>query len=268
MMLKLFRPHEKLQGLIKRYWLLEVNESGNNEPVQSFFPLDAIEIIFHFETPFLRLQNNQWVSEQVTFIEGQQSGTINVRQQGSMRTIGVSLYPWASIFFYNSQPVVFTNNYFRADEIDPGLRTLYVSLANTSDDLFIPDLCDNYFLDKLRYCRDTLTTADLMLIDLMHGTGSPGNVKEIRAKWSFSSRYFEKKCVDLLGVPAGELLKKRRMKKALEICISKNFISFTDVAHATGYYDQAHFIKDFKHYFNHTPREVFKNDNVFLTKFL
>ncbi len=268
MLLKQFHPNQKLQRLIKRYWLLEVNEFNDEDNVHSFFPLDAIEIIFHLKNPFLRFEQNMWIPEPDNFIEGQQSGTINVKRQGLMKTIGITLYPWASTFFYNTLPSAFTDCKFQAEGVDRELDALYFALAENNNNHLIPELCDNYFLAKFQHCQNKLTATDQMLIELMGNSTNCFTPKEVKNKWSFSSRYFEKKCLDLLGVTAGYILKKRRMKKVLEISMSQKFISFTDVAHATGYYDQAHFIKDFKYYFEKSPMDFFKHDNVYLRNFL
>ncbi|MEJ7672539.1 MAG: helix-turn-helix domain-containing protein [Chitinophagaceae bacterium] len=92
--------------------------------------------------------------------------------------------------------------------------------------------------------------------------------KECRKKWPFSTRHFEKKCLNLMGVSAGDIIKKRRMKRALGISLSTEFVSFTDVAHTAGFYDQAHFIKDFKYYFDKSPKAFFKDENPYLRSFL
>ena len=55
MELKHFYPHEQLKPLIKKYWLLEVAEKNDLTAIHSFFPLDAVEIIFHLKNSLVYL---------------------------------------------------------------------------------------------------------------------------------------------------------------------------------------------------------------------
>lgn len=268
MQLRHFKTNTQLQHLIKGYWLLDTQAGGNSNQVNTIFPDGAIEIIFHFKNPFLRINLDKCVPEEYVFIEGQQSGRLKVKQQGSMKTIGITLYPWASRYFYKVMPAVFTDTSFRADTVDHSINQLYNSLALNIDYSLIPELCDNYFLARLSKTKNWLGDADRLVINLINRPAIDFTIEELKKDWAFSNRYFEQKCLQLTGISPIDLLKKRRMKKALDKCLNTGFKSFTDVAHSCGFYDQSHFIKDFKYYFNQPPREVFRDKNFFLESFL
>ncbi len=268
MMLTNFSPDPRLQQFIKGYWLLE-SVDGNDIQENSFFPVGAVEIVFHFKASFLRPQNNVWAPEHRAFIEGQQTGQLRVKQQGAMKTFGITLYPWATGDVFNISPSAFTNNRFALHEVDKSMSDLHDKLLYVTDDKHYAKQCDAYFLSLINKRQRSYSANDLYIIDMYHrSAGDVHQVRSLKEQWNFSSRYFEQRFNDVLGVNAKDLLKKRRMKKALDITFGKYFRSFTDVAHAAGYYDQSHFIKDFKFYFDRSPLHLRNQQNSLLKTFM
>ena len=73
-----------------------------------------------------------------------------------------------------------------------------------------------------------------------------------------SVRNFERKCKERLGMPAKMYARIARFHKAYKILESRPIISWTDMTYEVGYYDQTHFIKDFKEFARLTPSLVYK----------
>ena len=61
-----------------------------------------------------------------------------------------------------------------------------------------------------------------------------------------------------------QLTKIIRLQAALKMMQQKQFATLTALAYESGYYDQAHFIKDFKEFAGTSPKEFYK-DNLKLS---
>ena len=266
MQLMHFTPEPSLSPLVKGYWLLQ-SDAVLSPAIKTLFPLGAIEIIFHLKTPFSRWQNSEWFPEKLMFVEGQQSGIITVKQCGPMKTVGITLYPWAAKYFLLSSPDVFTDANYPAELVDSHLVGLYELISRTELSE-IPELLDKYLLAKLSRMSVTLSGTDIKFIALLNASMQDGAIADLKKGWDLSVRYLEKKCLQHTGLSPLVLLRKARMKNAVKQCLQQDFRSFTDVAHRCGYFDQSHFIKDFNAYFGQTPGQVFQQEGIFLENFL
>ncbi|MEZ4826736.1 MAG: helix-turn-helix transcriptional regulator [Bacteroidia bacterium] len=70
----------------------------------------------------------------------------------------------------------------------------------------------------------------------------------------YSRRHLQRKMNQELGVKPSELLKINRLCKALDAIHKKTFTSLTETALTFGYYDQAHFSKEFRQIMGFSPR--------------
>ena len=77
-------------------------------------------------------------------------------------------------------------------------------------------------------------------------------------QWLVSVRNFERKCKERLGMPAKMYARISRFHKAYKMLERGPLISWTDLTYEAGYYDQSHFIKDFKEFARLTPTLVHK----------
>jgi AraC-like DNA-binding protein len=74
--------------------------------------------------------------------------------------------------------------------------------------------------------------------------------------------YSQKHFIDLfrqqVGVTPKQYIKIMRFQKAICAIERERFISWNRISLESGYYDQAHFIHDFKHFSRFTPNEYMK----------
>lgn len=116
-------------------------------------------------------------------------------------------------------------------------------------------IVQHYFLQKLSSLKEELPI-DTALQYLL--TNYNANIDQIAGMACMSIRTFERKCKERLGMPAKMFARIARFHNAYKIFESQRHATWTDLAYEAGYYDQMHFIKDFKEFAKLTPTLVQK----------
>jgi AraC-like DNA-binding protein len=80
-------------------------------------------------------------------------------------------------------------------------------------------------------------------------------VSEVTDKIGFSTRHFNQLFRDRVGLTPKLFCRVRRLQQALDLVSGKDRVDWADIAIACGYFDQAHFIHDFRTFANCTPAE-------------
>ena len=74
----------------------------------------------------------------------------------------------------------------------------------------------------------------------------------LAAETGFSVRYIQKLFLNYVGISPNSFYSVQRFNKSLELVRSAE-MSLTNIAYECGYYDQAHFIREFRSYTGLTP---------------
>lgn len=83
-------------------------------------------------------------------------------------------------------------------------------------------------------------------------------LRQLSEEIGFSQKHFIDLFKQRVGVSPKQYLKIIRFQKAICAIESNKFFRWSQVALDSGYYDQAHFIQDFKYFAGFTPKEYFK----------
>jgi AraC-like DNA-binding protein len=81
-------------------------------------------------------------------------------------------------------------------------------------------------------------------------------VRKLAEETGLSQRQLSRRFQQSIGLSPKEYLGVCRFNCSLEYLAKYPRISLTEIAHLSGYYDQAHFIRDYKVYAGHSPGEV------------
>ncbi len=82
------------------------------------------------------------------------------------------------------------------------------------------------------------------------------NVHKLAEETGLSQRQLSRRFHQSVGLSPKEYLGVCRFNSSLQYLVEYPRISLTEIAHLSGYYDQAHFIRDYKVYTGHSPGEV------------
>lgn len=115
-------------------------------------------------------------------------------------------------------------------------------------------MLEEYWLSKLTHKHNQL------LDDILEDVNQGISVDSIAKKHAFTRQYISKLFQTHVGKSIAEYRKIQRFRNALQKKETKNHL--TTLAHEHAYYDQSHFIKDFKELTDTKPTAFFKNVDV------
>jgi AraC-like DNA-binding protein len=108
-------------------------------------------------------------------------------------------------------------------------------------------LTDNRYVDNIiKSVVETIVTANGQL-----------SIDELSKQSRINRRKLERKFSSAIGLSPKQLSKTIRLQATLKMLLSKRFTSLTALAYESEYYDQAHFIKDFKEMTGFTPKDFY-----------
>jgi AraC-like DNA-binding protein len=172
---------------------------------------------------------------------------------GSYTTIQVILKPYAlkSLFGMNAEGLA--REPVELNELSAGdLNAQMIEATDVSGKL---GLLTRFLYAHLKraHTRDELVEAALNRI---HARAATVSVRSLLRDLSISERQFERRFSQTVGVPPQSYIRVTRLNEAIRLIKTGRYERLTDIAHALGYYDQSHFIRDVKALSGVTPKAI------------
>lgn len=234
-------------------------ESGIHEEnvIERVIPTENVQLMFHYKNPFVVYHPDNLITKQPrSIISGLSNSYSDVSTHGEAGVIFVSFYAVGACHFFNfplseieNQSINLTDIF--SSEIKQVEEILYLKKSIKEKIFVVED-----FLLK-RY--SPIPLYDSLLIQngvefIMHYKGQISAVS-LSEKLSITTKSLERKFSQYLGKNPKQFIKLIRFREILQdFSINKN-ISLTEYAYRNGYFDQSHFIRDFKTYSGYTPKE-------------
>lgn len=261
-----FRPHVDLQSTVKCYWTLEVPADNNSER-QRIIPDGCIEMAFILGDDIKRYTSeNTYVLQPRAMVIGQTIEPFYIQPTGYVDTFAVRFYPYGFSNFVTTPIRNLVNKETPIDQlfgeaIANDLHQKIVEATNTHQRIKI---VEQFLLTKLNE-QSTIDSIVKTTIDalLLSNGSSPINAT---LKGGLSKRrQLERKFLKQVGISPKQLGKVIRLQTALKMLLNENTETLTKIAYESEYYDQAHFIKDFKEFTGTNPKDFLKDKKVSLS---
>lgn len=126
--------------------------------------------------------------------------------------------------------------------------------SKTFDD--IKDIVESFLLQQVKTLKPALPV-DIAFLELMRSEGKIP-IEKLASISCLSLRQFERKCKDRIGFPPKLFARIVRFSKAYRLRENFSHMSWTSIAYECGYFDQMHFIRDFKEFAGVPPRIIEK----------
>jgi AraC-like DNA-binding protein len=262
---QLYLPDERLAPYVKCYWSL-TNEAQNASR-ERVFPDGCIELIFN--TADLMRKYDSATSFHIqprSFIHGQLTKYIEIEPTGETKIFSARFQPGGLQRFIDFEAGELTGITKSIAEIwgDAGKALEKEIIASASDTDKIK-IIERFLTARLDLSKKHDTDAEYCVNQIVETNGS-ASIAEIAARLHIGKRQLERKFVTAVGLPPKMLARILRFQHTLQLIENHEFISFTQVAYDGGFYDQAHFIKDFRQFTGLNPKKYF-SENLEMAKF-
>lgn len=265
MFYKKYKPAKALKPFVECYYVWEgypTTDINIESP-----PPGLCSIVFNFKKPY-QLSNAKYEKKPVPkfFISGQALKNYTLHISGEIGAIGIVLRPPALYHFTNIPTYSFTDERIPFDQIftndhDQLLRAL--NHRGTHDKVAEMKKYMLHLCSKFAYGTPEIIYASNEIFE----TKGQCNIPELIKSVYMSRRTFERKFLEEVGLSPKTYAKIRRFGYTCSLMAGNREVDFMEVLHRGGYYDQSHFIKDFKYFAGRTPR-TYAQTNVELANYV
>jgi AraC-like DNA-binding protein len=252
-------PSNPLKPYIEHFWWIEATE--NTLPIceERVLADGAFEIIFHFGEAVSRvLAHNVLEKEPSHILIGQTLKPYTILSSNKVAMLGIKFFPHTALLFFDFPVSEMKDKYgdlsnFWGDKTD----FLHEKLNKALDLHMKIDILERFLIDILLKVKRSLDPLVADTILKMQVLKTDFSIKNVCIKNSISRRHLEKKFDAQVGLSPKTLFRIMQFQDTLfDLKTKPN--SLTHIGLDNGYYDQSHFIRNFKEFADCTPSQYIK----------
>ena len=254
-MYKLAVPHADLLPSIEHYWAVSVNAGEVVDLTVNVYVDARADLVFNFGEPYLRgVIGRNPVIYSASNLDAQRDMPITITQRGDVACIGVRFRTGGIAPFVRMPMSRYTNRTPGIAEVfGDEARLVDESLRERHADLDAQKaLLDAFFLSRMQLDPTFIAFNDAKAKIEQDGGLRP--VEETSRDSGISPRNLGRLFGRYLGFSPKHFARIVRFQKAMRLLMKDAQASLGDVSAECGYFDQSHFIKDFRRFTGGVPR--------------
>lgn len=247
-------PPATLKSYVRFFWVLESSkQSYMHQSIADVSP----ELIFHYRGKFNELMNSG--AHQPSFLSGIHAQTSMVRRfyiEESFGIFGVYLFPYALPLLFGIPSCEITDQQADLNGLlgkEGSILEEKMMLAGSNDQRV--HIMISYLENKLKKARPSTVLSSA--VDYILQTKGLVKVKEVAERFNLSERQFERKFKEVSGFAPKLFSRIVRFNSAFKEYNTTSPKTLTEIAHECGYYNQSHFVHDFKRFSGMNPKVFF-----------
>lgn len=264
-----FQPHQDLGSLIKCYWTLEVPVQGDHQK-QLIIPDGCIEMIFILGDDVKRYTSeDKFIMQPREMVLGQITEPFFVEPTGYVNSFAVRFYPYG---FANFVPIPIKKLANKETPLkilfgEKPAHELGKKIKQAVDTKKRIKIVETFLLNRLKD-KATIDNIVKTTIDTMLLTKGSPSINSILKNDLSKRRQIERKFFEKVGISPKKLGKVIRLQAVLKMLLNRQSENLTKVAYDNEYFDQAHFVKDFKEFTGTTPKEFLRDGKMILSSII
>jgi len=261
-----FEPSADLASLIKFYWTLEVPYDPQNSK-QKIIPDGCVEMTFNLADPIKRYTSeNEFLLHPCAMVMGQRTKSYYIEPTGDVKSFAICFYPYGFANFVRTplKDLLDVETPLSSLFGEPTANDLEQQMINASDTDNRIQIIESFLLSRLKE-SDTIQHIVKSTVDMLLESKGSLSINSILENQSSNRRQLERSFAKQIGISPKQLGKAIRLQTALNLLLN-NSENLTNVAYESEYFDQAHFIKDFKEFMGITPKEYLGDEHMRLSR--
>ena len=262
----IYKEFPTLPGLapyVQLVWMMESENEHDTMPLEQIMPDGILEFVTHYADPWITIvAGGQAESQPESFVISQMRKHIEIGPDGPTGMISVRFYPWGGYHFFDEPVDNFLDGTISIKKLWPlHCDDFMQKVRHASNQEARVTLIQKFLLARLEEHKKNEHSLD-DAIRLIRESKGQLSMEEVCKRTGFSKKQLERKFIRSVGTTPKIFA---RVSRFLNICHHLEEYgnrSLTELAHECGYFDQSHFIKEFREFSGYTPKEFFARKNV------
>ncbi|MEJ7643113.1 MAG: helix-turn-helix domain-containing protein [Chryseolinea sp.] len=261
-----FPPHRDLDSVVKCYWTLEADAEENPQR-QRIVPDGCIEMAFILGDNIKRyIEGDKFILQPRAMILGQTIEPFYIEPTGCVNSFAARFYPYGFAAFVTTPIKSLANKETPLELLfgERGAKELENKIIKATSTPRRIEIIEDFLLNKFSIGA-TIAGVVKSTVDTMLSTKGSQPIGAILKEDLTKRRQLERKFRKQIGISPKQLGKVIRLQAALKMLINCESENLTRIAYDSEYYDQAHFIKDFKEFTGTTPKAFLSDEGMALS---
>jgi AraC-like DNA-binding protein len=250
MNLRVITPSPKLQPFIRCYYL---SESDYQDVVKDVFFADGcIEVVFHVGLDFYRGHEKESSAKVI----GQITKPLTMRASGKGTSFGIWFLPHTFSLFSGIPVNELNDKAIALDNVfDPNFIDFVKNAIHENDVAVLVAATNEYLNSKLSVTNITREKIAAHAVHYIFSKKGNSDLDKLARECNVSNRYLQKLFLERVGFSPKFLIRIARFQYAVNHLINSQVTSLTELTYHMGYYDQAHFIREFREFSGESPSQ-------------
>lgn len=256
-----FRPSSNLASYIECYWQLWIplNDEAKCEII---VPGGRVEVMINTGS-WLSFQSSNGRSFSLgnnIYVLGQRNTYFTGHFYPGNFLSGIRFRPGLFHCFADCPASCLLNNIVDASDVFRSIETSswYDEVTTKDNERGKIDVIEKNLL-KILMSSKSLNKEFIDMLSRLKDNINNSTIDEFCRKNKIYYKKLERQCLRFLGYTPMDFLRVRRFYQALKLMYNDN-VSLTDIGYNSGYFDQSHFIKDFKNFASLSPSKFVSGD--------
>jgi len=251
-------PDSSIADFIECYWMMQSEDS--TPKIEKIIPDGFTELIFNYKEVYKAKTDGKWHLQSPNLLAGQISSYFYLENTGITGSCAIKLKPAALTQLYGLNMESYLDKIVDLDTLP---NAALAELKN----IVLPFQSAKHFKTKIdEYFIQLAKRADQNplehVLELIFNSNGMSPVSELVATAGVSERQLERLFKKYIGLSPKYYSRIIRFNYIFELIKSKES-SWTEIVYQSGYYDQSHFIRNFKAFTGEDPSSYFfEEDNM------
>lgn len=258
MLFREYQPPSCLKPYVRYYWTLQLNPLPASHSGQRLLT-ESFELTFNLAAPIEIINcDGQIKNISATGIIGPMSRPMRMISTGPVNLFGVCFRPGGGYPFFQYPTHELVNQNSDVDDLWGVRGRVFVEQIQNdcSTTQSRIETVNAYLTNRLKsnFRDDVVTQKAIEIIDSCKGRIT---IDQLARHLGLSCRHLTRIFRERIGMTPKQLCRNTRFKQVYKVIENSSHHNWVDVALACGYYDQSHFINEFKHFTGSSPDAYF-----------
>lgn len=242
-----YQPSTEIAFFVEHHWMVRWNLRGKNPYRQDVLTHPSVHLVFERE--------NTWIWGVVT-------GKFTRTLEGKGQVLGIKFRPGAFYAFFQKPVASFTDDVLPFKEVfDENLEHLEEEILCHESDEPMVHRAEAFLLRHLPH-RDPRIEEINQIIHCIMTEKTILKVDDLVKRFNYSKRTLQRLFRQYVGVSPKWVIQRYRLHEAAEQMAAGQAENWPTLALELGYFDQAHFIRNFKAIVGQSPAEYARSIHI------